>query len=121
MNNDDSLKNDALFKDSLYASNKAEYVRGKKADVECILCAIRDNNSKISTYKLYQDDDLFIILNMYPFNPGHLMLVPTRHVEKWRELNEKEIFKINKFLKKTQDVMEKVFQCNSFNVGFNEG
>nr|MDO8084832.1 HIT domain-containing protein [Candidatus Sigynarchaeum springense] len=117
----DPFKREALFPDSLYAHGKSEYVTGGKPDVPCILCAIRDGDPKVRTHRLYQDEMAFIILNLYPFNPGHMLISPTRHVERWRDLSDEEVAKIMKLVKKAEDVLEREFGCTSFNFGVNEG
>nr|MDO8113294.1 HIT domain-containing protein [Candidatus Sigynarchaeota archaeon] len=121
MGSHDPFKDDALFHENLFARGKSAYVTGKKADVPCILCAIRDGAKEIESRKLYQDAILFVILNAYPFNPGHLMIMPCRHVERWRDLTQDETVKIAEFIKKSQDVLEREFGCTSFNFGVNEG
>ncbi|HME51929.1 MAG TPA: HIT domain-containing protein [Candidatus Lokiarchaeia archaeon] len=113
------FKDDALFPDNLYARGKSVYVTGGKPDVPCILCAVRDK--EIESRVLYQDDIVFIILNSYPFNPGHLMIMPSRHVERWRDLTDEETTVIVAFIKKTQELLENEFGCQSFNFGVNEG
>ncbi len=117
----DPFKAEALFPDSLYAQGKSEYVTGGKPDVPCILCAIRDGNPAVRTHKVYQDDMTLIILNLYPFNPGHMLISPTRHVERWRDLTDDEVVRIMALVKQAENVLESAFNCTSFNFGVNEG
>ncbi|MHA1369938.1 MAG: HIT domain-containing protein [Promethearchaeota archaeon] len=117
----DKFSDDALFKSNLHAIGKSKYVTGKRPDIYCILCGVRDDSDKIVSKKIYQDDVIFITLNLYPFNPGHLMIVPCRHVERWRDLHDIEISRITEYLKKVQDLIQREFNTGSFNVGFNEG
>ncbi len=121
MDSHDPFKDDSLFPDNLFAQGKAAYVTGRKASVPCILCAIRDGAKEIESKKLYQDGTVFVILNVYPFNPGHLMIMPCRHIERWRDLTQEEMVKIAEFIKKTQILLENEFGCTSFNFGVNEG
>jgi diadenosine tetraphosphate (Ap4A) HIT family hydrolase len=119
MDSDDPFKDDALFPDNLHARGKSAYVTGPKPDVPCILCGIRDK--QIQSWILYQDDILFVNLNAYPYNPGHLMIMPCRHVERWRDLTDEETTAIVAMIRKTQDLLENEFGCQSFNYGVNEG
>lgn len=119
MDSDDPFKDDALFPENLHARGKSVYVTGPKPEVSCILCSVRDK--QIESRILYQDDIVFVILNAYPFNPGHLMIIPSRHVERWRDLTEEELSAIVAFIKKTQDLLESELGCQSFNFGVNEG
>ncbi|MBD3187112.1 HIT domain-containing protein [Candidatus Bathyarchaeota archaeon] len=118
---EDKLKREAVFKKNLFARGKADYVQGNKPDVECIMCAIRDHDPDVKACILYQDKDLFIIPNIYPYNPGHLMIVPADHVERMRDLSKELTQKITGFIKQAQDVLEEQFGCTSFNIGINEG
>ncbi|MBN2153372.1 MAG: HIT domain-containing protein [Candidatus Lokiarchaeota archaeon] len=121
MGPDDPFKKEALFPGSLYARGKSEYVTGGKPDVPCILCAVRDGDPAVRSHVVHQDGVAFIILNLYPFNPGHLLISPTRHVERWRDLADGEVARIMGLVKQAEDVLEREFGCTSFNFGVNEG
>jgi len=47
---------------------------------ECSLCKISENI--IPSFKIYEDEDIVCVLNIFPVNPGHIMIFPRRHVEK---------------------------------------
>jgi ATP adenylyltransferase len=85
------------------------------------LCRIRDDDPEIETRKLYQDDTVFVILNAYPFNPGHLMVCPSRHVERLRDMTSEETSALFEMVKKSQAMLEHEFSSTNFNVGINEG
>ena len=121
MDRGDPFKDDALFKHNLYAKGKSSYVLGNKPDVDCILCAVRDDDARVVVKKLYEDEIAIVMLNLYPFNPGHSLIVPCRHVERWRDLNEGEVKVITSLVGKVQDLLESELGATSFNVGMNEG
>ena len=63
-----------IFEKWLRALGKLEYVQGNaKPNVDCILCAIRDNDERVKSLKVYEDEIIFVVLNLYPYNIGHLM------------------------------------------------
>ena len=72
--------------DYLFNTEKIEYVKGKKPDVECILCAIRDGHPDVKSLLISKSDKFLVTLNLYPFNPGQLMIFPVSHVETIDEL-----------------------------------
>lgn len=117
----DPFKEDSLFKENLYAQGKSRYVLGAKPDVGCILCAVRDDDPRVVIKKLHQDEACFVILNLYPFNPGHLMIVPSRHVERWRDLAPAEVAGVTSLVGEFQGILERALGATSFNVGLNEG
>ncbi|MFX0100948.1 MAG: HIT family protein [Candidatus Hodarchaeota archaeon] len=121
MGENNDLKENALFKDNLQAIGKLVYIKNKKSDGKCIFCIIKDKGIDETTKKLFQDGDIFVVLNAYPYNPGHLMIVPNRHVAKFVDLSKDEVDKITDYLKRSQTLLKKELGCEGFNVGFNEG
>ena len=73
-----------IFEKWLRALNKLDYVQGKeRPKVDCILCAVRDDDDRVASLKVYHDDICFIVLNLYPYNPAHVMVVSNRHILKY--------------------------------------
>ncbi|TFG07989.1 MAG: HIT domain-containing protein [Promethearchaeota archaeon] len=104
------------------ALGKLNYVQGKeRPDVECILCAVRDNDERVVSLKVYQDDIIFISLNLYPYNPAHSMIVPNRHVLRFIELKKEEITHINRAIQGFQILLDELYNPKGYNVGINEG
>jgi ATP adenylyltransferase len=61
------------------------------------------------------------VLNLYPYNPGHLMVVPYRHVADYTELTAKETVELAEFTQKAMTVARSVAAPHGFNVGMNQG
>ncbi len=111
-----------VFKNWLQALGKLEYVQGKnRPDIECILCGVRDNDERVKSLKIYQDKILFISLNLYPYNPGHLMVIPNRHVSRFIELYRDEIMHITRAIQGLQLLLDDIYQPHGYNIGMNEG
>ena len=111
-----------VFKDWLQALGKLEYVQGKnRPDIECILCGVRDNDERVVSLKVYQDETLFTSLNLYPYNPGHLMVIPNRHVLRFIELTQDEIKHITRSIQGLQLMLDELYNPTGYNVGMNEG
>jgi len=92
-----------IFDKWLQALGKLDYVQGKsRPDVECIFCSIKENDEKVVSLKIYEDDICFVVLNLYPFNPGHLMCVPNRHITKYTELTKTELLHLNRTIQGLQ-------------------
>ncbi len=99
-----------------------DYVQGKsKPNVDCILCAVRDNDERVVTLKVYDDEYIFISLNLYPFNPGHLMIIPNRHVTSFLELTREEIIHINRTIQGIQLLLDDLYNPKGYNIGINQG
>ena len=89
--------------------------------MECIFCAVRDDNPQVQAWKVYQERDLYISLNLFPYNSGHLMVIPTRHVESFAELSEDERNRIFYVIIQCQLLLKELFSPIGFNVGWNQG
>ncbi|PIQ29246.1 HIT family hydrolase [bacterium (Candidatus Blackallbacteria) CG17_big_fil_post_rev_8_21_14_2_50_48_46] len=110
-----------IERNHLFASNKLDYVRGKRPDVPCILCAVRDRNPEVANLEVYRDQDFLISLNLYPYNPGHLMIVPLRHVEWPDELTDQEALHLHHLQKKCLKIIRQIYPAGGFNLGYNLG
>lgn len=110
-----------LFSNHLHAIGKLDYVKSTNEKVPCILCAVRENDSRVTALKVYQEELLFISLNLYPYNPGHLMVIPTRHIEYFEDLTKTERERIFEVVIQCQKMLRATFSPSGFNVGYNQG
>jgi ATP adenylyltransferase len=109
------------MRNHLFNTDKLSYVKGVKPRVECILCAIRDGNPDVQSFEVARRDGFIISVNLYPFNPGHLMIFPERHIENLRDLSDDEAVKYHRLLADTIDILTDEFGPDGFNVGYNLG
>ena len=99
-----------------------DYVQGKsRPDVECILCSVRDDDERVKSLKLYQDDVAFACLNMYPYNPAHLMVVPNRHVARYVDLTKDELVHVFRMIQGLQLMLDDLYSPRGYNIGMNQG
>ncbi|WP_433791134.1 HIT family protein [Actinoplanes sp. CA-252034] len=64
---------------------------------------------------------VFALLNLYPYNPGHLMVCPYRHVADYTDLTEEETVEVAAFTRTAMRVMRTVSSPHGFNLGMNQG
>jgi ATP adenylyltransferase len=105
----------------LFNPNKIKYVKGNKPDVECILCAIAERSPKATLLEIHRTKKFIISANLYPYNPGHLMIFPIKHTEDFEQLNEKDALELHKLTVKTLSILKEEFNPSGFNVGYNIG
>lgn len=105
----------------LFNTEKIKYVKGGKPSVECILCAIRDNNPLVKNLNVHTTENFIIAVNLFPFNPGHVMIFPKRHVCSIGELTEEEAAEMHSLLVKTLRYIDEEFNPSGYNVGYNLG
>jgi ATP adenylyltransferase len=105
----------------LFNSDKLKYVKGDKPKVDCILCAIRDGNSDVQSLEVARRDGFIVSVNLYPFNPGHLMIFPLRHIENLNELDDREALSLHRLLSDTLNILREELNPDGFNAGYNLG
>ncbi len=109
------------MRDHLFNTEKIRYARGEKPAVDCILCAIRDGSPEVTSLEVYRNDSFIISVNLYPFNPGHLMIFPVRHITGPGEFSENEALELHRLTARAIDILSDEFSPSGFNVGYNIG
>jgi ATP adenylyltransferase len=97
-----------------------EFILGPK-ERGCVFCNRARRKTDRKDLILHRGKTSFVILNKYPYNPGHLMVVPKRHVSSLAELNLREREEIFSLMAKTEAVMRKSMRPQGFNMGLNLG
>ncbi len=107
----------------LWAPWRSYYVENVDKIEGCFLCdAVNSPEDKWKEkLLLYKSKKSFIILNKYPYNTGHLMIVPLKHTGNYHELEEETIIDMDRLLRLSLKVLEKVFKPHGFNIGYNFG
>ena len=72
-------------------------------------------------YILHRSELVFVVLNTFPYNSGHLMVVPVRHVGEVEELGEEENLGMMALLQRSIKALKTTYQPDGFNVGMNLG
>jgi ATP adenylyltransferase len=103
-----------------YNFEKMEYVRGKRP-TGCILCLIRDKSPDVIDLTVWSDDLFTVSVNLYPYNPGHLMVFPNRHLEDIRDYTAEEDSRLALLTRRCITALESTHQPTAFNIGYNMG
>ena len=104
----------------IWAPWRMEYIQMKKAD-GCILCEEPRQDSDATNHILFRGDKNFVIMNSYPYNSGHLMVVPYRHIATLEELTDEERNEHFDIVSRGIKVLRQVFSPAGFNLGINIG
>jgi len=97
-----------------------EYILMKKPE-GCILCIKPGQDNDDENHILYRGDKNFIILNRYPYNPGHLMVVPYLHVDSLEKLPDDMLHEHSEVVRRCVTVLRQEFGPGGFNIGMNIG
>jgi ATP adenylyltransferase len=87
----------------------------------CFLCEKPKQHKDVQNYILHRGEKNFVILNSYPYNPGHLMVAPCRHIASLEELTEEEQREHFEIVSRSVQVLRQVFNPGGFNIGINLG
>jgi len=104
----------------IWAPWRIEYIQMEKS-AGCILCDKPKQNNDTANYILYRGSKNFIMLNSYPYNPGHLMTAPYRHIASLEELTDEERNEHFEIVSRGIKVLKEVFNPSGFNIGINMG
>ena len=101
---------------SLWAPWRIKYLRDK-LQKGCIFCQAL--NTKRKDYVILKSKYSIALLNIYPYNNGHVMVAPIKHIRDLRRLKEEEALDLFRVLNKTTDSLEKILKPDGFNIGLN--
>lgn len=99
---------------------KMAYVKGRHPS-GCILCMIRDRNPDVVDLSIWRDELFIASVNLYPYNPGHLLVYPLRHVEDIRELTPGEETGLAALQRSLLGLLDHACSPHAYNIGFNMG
>ena len=104
--------------DRLYAPWRREYHTTKMSG--CVFCDIVSSDEDEKNYIFYRDEICFFVMNKFPYNPGHFMIIPTKHTPNLEDLSTEEITHISKMAQIGVKIL-KEYGAKGINVGFNLG
>ncbi len=100
--------------------NKLGYLKAKKPKT-CILCAIIEGSEDVDRLVVYESEHIIVSLNLYPYNPGHLLLIPRRHLMDIRQMSPEENRSMNELIGRCLDHLDRLYKPAGYNIGYNQG
>lgn len=107
--------------DILWSPWRFQYIKSASKPSGCVFCEILKNNDDERSFIVYRGKYSFIILNLYPYNTGHLMIVPFRHVPSYEILNTGELREMSYLTQAVLSLLRDIYGPEGFNVGMNIG
>lgn len=105
---------------ALWAPWRMEYILGEKERC-CIFCAKPGEDSDRENLILFRDERVFVMMNKYPYNNGHLMVIPYFHTSSFEGLDDDTLRDIMKITRYCTDCLTRAFRPEGFNIGLNIG
>jgi len=110
--------------DQIFAPWRIEWVErdGDEDDVEgCPFCVLPERDQDRESRIVARSEHAFVILNNYPYNPGHVMVIPDRHTGEWGALSDAELLDHARLKVATIDALEVALGPDGVNAGENLG
>jgi ATP adenylyltransferase len=110
----------------LWSPHRMVYIKGAgkpahdEAGDECPFCAAPGRSDEDALI-VARGTTVYAVLNLYPYNSGHLMSVPYRHVADYPDLDVDETLELAQFTQRAMQVIRAVMQPHGFNLGINQG
>ncbi len=109
------------MKDILYAPWRSDYIAGEKIE-GCVFCHISTHSKDDKNlHVLYRDEECFVVMNLYPYTPGHFMIIPHLHTDKLEALEPKTWLHISNLAQKSVRLLKEGFNAQGVNIGMNLG
>ncbi len=102
---------------------RASYVKQQalSTNKECVFCQALLKGVNAKSLLVFKSALSMVVLNKYPYNTGHLLVLPQRHVAQLEKLAPKEFADLSLVLKLSVAVLKQAYNCKSLNVGLNLG
>ncbi len=107
---------------SPWRSAYIESFKTKSDNEKCIFCsAVMQDLTDDQSLVVYKGRNVFVVLNLYPYNNGHLMVVPNRHICTLDDLTDEENAEIMKLIRLSSNALSEIMSPHGFNIGANIG
>lgn len=103
-----------------WAPWRIDYILGPKPDA-CVFCVPEHDGEDRERLILARGEASYVLMNKYPYNSGHLMVAPYRHVNAMSLLTDAEMAEIMRFLQLGERVFKEQMRAGGVNVGLNVG
>ena len=108
----------------LWAPHRMAYIKGGqdqfKGKDECPFC-VAPGRSDEESLIVYRGKFNYVVLNLFPYNPGHLLICPYRHVPDYTDITVEETAEFAELTQTAMRVLRKVANPTGFNLGMNQG
>jgi ATP adenylyltransferase len=107
--------------DSWFTPWRYSYLVSPREKGECLLCRIRDADDDRQNFVVCRARDSYVVINRYPYNNGHLMIVPNRHCSHLGDLNEAIRSEMMELASSCERALRVTYNPEGLNLGLNVG
>ena len=106
--------------DKLWAPWRLKYVTAERTK-GCVFCGAYKEKSDTKFFVITRSEKCFALLNIFPYNNGHILITPNRHIKDLERLTDKELTDLNKTTVKIISALKIKLKPHGFNIGVNLG
>jgi ATP adenylyltransferase len=108
--------------DHLWTPWRYQYLRkAREGETECVFCAKAAENRDAENYIVHRGRNNFVILNLYPYTTGHLLVVPYEHVPTLTEAQPETLAEMMELARRAERALAALYKPHGFNIGMNVG
>jgi ATP adenylyltransferase len=105
----------------LFTPWRLDYLKSHRDDAACLFCRVWESREDRENLVLHRGDAGFVIINLYPYNSGHLMVVPGRHIGRLAEATPEERGEVMEMVTWCESVLTEAYSPQGMNIGVNLG
>ena len=107
--------------DVLRSPWRMAYVTSGVNEPGCVLCRALDDAGAERSLVVHVGERCFVVMNLYPYNAGHLMVSPRRHVGRLGDADSEELHELMLMTQRVETVFDSAYRPDGINVGLNLG
>ncbi|HTC49322.1 MAG TPA: HIT domain-containing protein [Candidatus Aquilonibacter sp.] len=107
--------------DYLWTPWRYAYVTTAEKTAACVFCEAAKGNDDAKTFIVHRGEHCFVILNAYPYTPGHVMIVPYAHLDELRKLPPEAASEMMVLSQRMESVLRELYSPDGVNLGMNIG
>ena len=107
--------------DYLWSPWRYRYVSADSPGEECVFCAAAAGTEDAKTHVLLRAERNFVLLNLYPYTTGHVLIAPYQHVRSLSEADAETLEEMMRLAQRMEAALREVYRPDGFNLGLNIG
>ena len=115
------LENWPLQRNVFFRPDRSNYVRKINKPIGCVFCRSASQKVSVDTLCVYKSEFSQVVLNKFPYNTGHVLVLPLRHSGDVLDLTDAEYDDLHRTLRTAIKAVQAVYSPNAFNIGLNHG